>query len=96
MAPAQELCKRLRRRDLYKEVDSNFLPAMGCSRFDQSKISPESIAACDPEALQASDLAISWNTLSFGKGDENPMSYIRFYGKNDPDTASVAVSVFAC
>ncbi|KAF9507194.1 hypothetical protein BS47DRAFT_1398828 [Hydnum rufescens UP504] len=89
LAESRAIIARLRRRQLYKQVDVKVLPV----RFKvlwEPHLTPENIAAeaariplvegiDGGQALSPEDIIVDWSTLHMGLKEKDPMQYVKFY-----------------
>lgn len=90
LSPARELLKKIRTRQLYKFVDQVLIPKDLQHRINKNIITEEFISThqnASGEAILPGDLILDWTKLSYGKGDKNPVDYVKFYAKYHDDVA---------
>jgi deoxynucleoside triphosphate triphosphohydrolase SAMHD1 len=95
LAESRAIIVRLRRRQLYKQVDVKVLPG----RFKElwePHLTPENIAAeatriplvegiDGAQTLKPEDIIVDWSTLHMGLKEKDPMQYVKFYSKQQPN-----------
>ncbi|KIY52421.1 HD-domain/PDEase-like protein, partial [Fistulina hepatica ATCC 64428] len=95
LAPAREIVHRVRTRKLYKMVDYGPVPWKEVQRYKEH-VTPARIATIakrglSQDDLQASDnIIVDFSPLHYGMKDKNPLDYIKFYSKNNPNKAESA------
>ncbi|KAF8341439.1 uncharacterized protein EI90DRAFT_1737823 [Cantharellus anzutake] len=100
LAGSRAILARLRRRDLYKLVESKVLPGMFRDLW-KPHVTPESVAReaarfetdrgheSESLVLNASDIIVDWATLHCGMKDKDPMQLVRFYSKQSRNRSFV-------
>ncbi|XP_065571339.1 deoxynucleoside triphosphate triphosphohydrolase SAMHD1-like isoform X2 [Artemia franciscana] len=88
LEPAQKLVERLERRQLYTFVGAAS-PCDGRLQISDSDIEKKLISYLDPKDsfIQPSDVVVTSIHVNFGQGDKNPLEFVRFYTKCNPDVA---------
>jgi HD superfamily phosphohydrolase len=95
---AQDLLKRVKKRDIYKHVGIIPLPvtAMGVKQASEEEkkqfkqeIVKQKIKLSDTtqSPLDEQDLIFTTTSFSYGKGNKNPIEMVYFYAKDKPDEA---------
>ncbi|KAH7881867.1 hypothetical protein F5I97DRAFT_474016 [Phlebopus sp. FC_14] len=98
---ARAIIERIRTRDLYRVVDYKVF-SFEDKKMVEENVTPESIVAAARsgllegvdqelvEQLTPDHVAVNCSTLHYGKGKENPLNYVTFYSKQQPDQCAVA------
>ena len=87
LGKAQEIIERLRKRQLYRYVNEVIVP--GTHAADWKAVAPEDITTHqDPsgvagEALRPEDIIIHNVKYDWGKRDQYPLDYMKFYSKHE-------------
>ena len=48
----------------------------------------------DSSSLQESDIFVSFSTMHFGMKEKNPLDFVRFYSKHDPNRRLSSYTIF--
>ena len=98
LAPARAIFDRIHTRDLYKCVDFKVIDWPDRSLFRTHITAARIAEACralsiiptpaddgDSSTLQESDIVVSFSMMHFGMKEKNPLDFVRFYSKHDPN-----------
>ena len=98
LAEARALFDRIHTRDLYKCVDYKVIDWPMRSLFQKHITAAHIVEACrtlsvaktliddgDSSSLQESDIFVSFSVMHFGMKEKNPLDFVRFYSKHDPN-----------
>lgn len=100
---ARAIFDRIASRDLYKMVDMNIIAWADKDRY-RDHFTPERIVQAakayafspsdkvkqeDLDALSAKDVIVDTAGMHYGMKDKNPLDYVKFYSKRDPNGAVV-------
>jgi hypothetical protein len=101
LAQARAIFDRIHSRDLYKCVDFKVVDWPMRSLFQTHITAARIVEACrslsvittpaddgDSSTLQESDVVVSFSLMHFGMKEKNPLDFIRFYSKHDPNRKS--------
>ncbi|XP_045151447.1 deoxynucleoside triphosphate triphosphohydrolase SAMHD1, partial [Echinops telfairi] len=87
---ARELLKKIECRQLYKYVSCTLLPVGSGKMKRDRKGLPQEVADAKPkeqDELKAEDFVVDVINMNYGMDDQNPIDYVHFYYKNDPNKA---------
>ncbi len=89
LQPARDLCRKLRKRQLYKMAAETLLPP---EAVKAGRVTAEDIVRYrrGEDALEAKDVIVHNMTLNYAKKDRNPVESIKFFNSWD---ATEAVSI---
>ena len=98
LAEARALFDRIHTRDLYKCVDYKVIDWPMRDLFYNNITAARIVEACrtlsvvttpaddgDSSSLQESDIVVSFSVMHFGMKEKNPLDFVRFYSKHDPN-----------
>ena len=98
LAQARAIFDRIHTRDLYKCVDFKVVDWQMRPLFKKYITAARIVEACralsvattpaddgDSSSLQESDIVVSFSLMHFGMMEKNPLNFIRFYSKHDPN-----------
>jgi deoxynucleoside triphosphate triphosphohydrolase SAMHD1 len=86
---ARNLVKRIYSRDLYEFVGEYFCNSLDKNSFKWQNFNENSIINCSKstgyqsERLEPGDIRVQKLKLNLGKGEEDPVKYVKFYDSND-------------
>jgi HD superfamily phosphohydrolase len=95
LAKARDIIHRLRKRKIYKLVDHKVHPAHLLTQWKEY-LTPAKVVQMaktlpdNKETLEIEDVIVSFRIMDHGMKDKNPLDFVRFYGKNNPNVASYA------
>lgn len=108
LAEARALFDRIHTRDLYKCVDYKVIDWPMRSLFQKHITAPRIMEACrelsidtmpvddgDPSSLQESDIFVSFSIMHYGMKEKNPLDFVRFYSKHDPNRRLSSYNIFS-
>ncbi|KAF9262499.1 HD-domain/PDEase-like protein [Marasmius fiardii PR-910] len=102
LAPARKILARIVRRDLYKMTDWKLISYEKVDDFKRHITSQDIFDAIrkqfattsrmnDEEvALEPSDIIVEFTTLHHGMKEKNPLDFVKFYSKYNPNNCGVA------
>ncbi|KAI9298613.1 HD phosphohydrolase domain-containing protein [Neoconidiobolus thromboides FSU 785] len=86
---SRQIIKRIRKRQLYKFVDQIMIPIQYKDKITKDIITPELISnyqSSSEVSINNEDIIVDWFKLNFGKGEKNPVDYVKFYSRHDLNT----------
>lgn len=101
---SRDILKCIRRRQLYRHVDFKSIE-WPMRQFFRDNITParimeeiRKILAGGPDStsctLEESDVIVDFSTRSYGMRERNPVDFVRFYSKRNPDSKFPPYSVY--
>ena len=107
LAEARALFDRIHTRDLYKCVDFKVIDWPMRPLFQKHITAAHIVQACrelsiattppddgDSSSLQESDIFVSFSLMHFGMKEKNPLDFVRFYSKRDPNRRLSSYPIF--
>ena len=108
LAQARVIFDRIRTRDLYKCVDFKVVDWPMRSLFKKHITAARIVEACkalsvatmpaddgDSSSLQESDIEVNFSPMHFGMKEKNPLDFVRFYSKHDPNRRLSSYTTFS-
>ncbi|CDW75436.1 hd phosphohydrolase domain-containing protein [Stylonychia lemnae] len=83
---SQKILKNLRERNIYRYIDQKLLVEKDLNKqiTAQEIVGYQDVSKFNVE-LRPEDIIVSFHTLNWGKGNENPLNAVRFYRQNEND-----------
>ncbi|CAG8473841.1 1692_t:CDS:10 [Diversispora eburnea] len=81
---SKEIINRIRHRKLYKFVDECLIPREYRSRLNETNLNKSEIIRhkIGNESISEDDIIIHKFKINYGKEDQNPLDYVKFYGNS--------------
>ncbi|GAB5586934.1 hypothetical protein Unana1_01834 [Umbelopsis nana] len=88
LAPARQIMRRIRTRDLYKFVDEYLIPKDLIEFLGKDKINAEEVISHqdDNAHLCTDDVLVEWLKINYAMKDKNPVDFIKFFNRWDRES----------